>query len=129
MLSIPVISAITARVRALCSRNRRAGVAALAPTRHDDYVSSGDSSQPACRDGVPATAAAYVELAHHDGAATGEAFVEAVRRTGDRVEVAVLLADGSDATASLDVAEWDWLDARPGDIVRVRRVCWAGLSA
>lgn len=69
-----------------------------------------------------------VELTPHAGCATGEAFVEDVRRRGDSVEVAVLLSDGSDATAHLDVVEWDWLDHRPGDIVLVRRAGWVALS-
>jgi hypothetical protein len=50
----------------------------------------------------------------------GEAFIEAIRRRGAHVEVAVLLADGSDATARLTALDWDWLELRAGDIVPVR---------
>lgn len=49
-----------------------------------------------------------------------EAFIEHVRRDGERVEIAVLLADGSDATTRLRHSEWEWLELRPGDIVPVR---------
>lgn len=70
-----------------------------------------------------------VELTRHGACATSEAFVEDVRRSGDSVEVAVLLADGSDATARLDLVEWEWLDHRPGDIVLVRRPEWVAVSA
>jgi hypothetical protein len=52
-----------------------------------------------------------------DGA---EGVIEQVRRHGDNVEVDLLLCDGSDATARLDVGEWDWLELRAGDIVAVR---------
>jgi hypothetical protein len=70
-----------------------------------------------------------VEVTRHGAAATSEAFVQDVRRSGDRVEVAVLLADGSDATAQVDGVEWDWLDARRGDIVLVRRLECSAFSA
>jgi hypothetical protein len=69
-----------------------------------------------------------VELARHAAGATSEAFVEGVRRNGDYVEVAVMLADGSDATARLGTVEWDWMGHRPGDIVLVRRARWPVLS-
>ena len=72
--------------------------------------------------------AAGVELVRHAGGATSEAFVEGVRRNGDYVEVAVMLADGSDATARLGTVEWDWMGHRPGDIVLVRRARWPVLS-
>jgi hypothetical protein len=64
---------------------------------------------------------ATVELAGHADRAPREAFVQRVSRRGARAEVAVLLSDGSDATALLDVGELDWLDVRAGDIVFVRR--------
>lgn len=47
--------------------------------------------------------------------------MQQVRRSGREAEVAVLLSDGSDATARLDVGELDWLDVRVGDIVFLRR--------
>jgi hypothetical protein len=59
---------------------------------------------------------------------SAEAFVERVRRRGAHVEVEVLLADGRDATARLDAAEWDWLEVRAGDIVPVRFIQQAMLS-
>jgi hypothetical protein len=52
----------------------------------------------------------------------GEAFIEAIRRRGSEVEVAVLMADGSDATARLAASDWDWLELRAGDIVPVRQL-------
>jgi hypothetical protein len=58
----------------------------------------------------------------------GEAFIEAIRRRGSEVEVAVLMADGSDATARLAASDWDWLELRAGDIVPVRQLP-AALSA
>jgi translation initiation factor IF-1 len=70
-----------------------------------------------------------VELAGHADSAGREAFVAQVKRRAGRAEVAVLLADGSDATARLDVGELDWLDVRTGDIVFVRRSPCAALSA
>jgi hypothetical protein len=87
------------------------------------------ASLSALRSRVRESGGTHVELTRHGACATGEAFVEDVRRSGDGVEVAVLLADGSDATARLDVGEWEWLDHRPGDIVLVRRPGWAGVSA
>jgi hypothetical protein len=62
-----------------------------------------------------------VELAGHADRGPREAFVQQVRRSGREAEVAVLLSDGSDATARLDVGELDWLDVRVGDIVFLRR--------
>jgi hypothetical protein len=80
------------------------------------------------REGVRARSAsrglargAAVELAGHGDYTAREAFVQAVSRRGGQAVVAVLLADGSDATARLDVGELDWLDVRAGDIVFVRR--------
>jgi hypothetical protein len=70
-----------------------------------------------------------VELAGHAGGEGREAFVAQVSRRGGRAEVAVLLADGSDATARLDVGELDWLDVRTGDIVLVRASECAAFSA
>jgi hypothetical protein len=54
--------------------------------------------------------------------------VEQVSRVGTLAEVSVLLDDGSDATARLDVSDLDWLDVRAGDIVRVRDSYCAALS-
>lgn len=50
-----------------------------------------------------------------------EGVIERVRRVGGRVEVRMLLSDGSDGVARLEVHEWDWLELRYGDIVPVRR--------
>jgi hypothetical protein len=60
-----------------------------------------------------------VEIGRNASDAVGEAFIEQVRRRGGRVEVDVLLADGSDAMARLDAVEWDWLGVSTGDIVPV----------
>jgi hypothetical protein len=87
------------------------------------------ASLGALRSGLRESGGTEVELTRHGACATGEAFVEGVRRRGDGVEVAVLLADGSDATARLDVGEWEWLDHRPGDIVLVRHPEWIAVSA
>lgn len=79
------------------------------------------ASRSALRSRLGESRGSQVELTRHGACATGEAFVEGVRRSGDSVEVAMLLADGSDATARLDAGEWEWLDHVPGDIVLVRR--------
>jgi hypothetical protein len=70
-----------------------------------------------------------VQLSGHADRTGREAFVAQVSRRGGRAEVAVLLADGSDATARLDVGELDWLDVRTGDIVLVRASECAAFSA
>jgi hypothetical protein len=61
-----------------------------------------------------------VEFASEGPSASGEAFIERVRRRGEHVEIAVLLADGTDATARLEHADWEWLELRAGDIAPVR---------
>jgi hypothetical protein len=61
-----------------------------------------------------------VEFAREGPSASDEAFIERVRRRGEHVEIAVLLADGSEATARLDSADWEWLELRAGDIAPVR---------
>jgi hypothetical protein len=61
-----------------------------------------------------------VEFAGQGRDASDEAFIERVRHRGERVEIAVLLADGSDATARLDCSDWEWLELRAGDIAPVR---------
>jgi arginine/ornithine N-succinyltransferase beta subunit len=70
-----------------------------------------------------------VVLAGHADREAREAFVEQVSRRDGRAVVAVMLADGSDATAQLDDVELDWLDVHAGDIVRVRRSACGALSA
>ena len=67
-----------------------------------------------CRRGVA------VEFAGPGRDLSDEAFIEHVRRRGDRVEVVVVLADGSDATARMEHADWEWLELRAGDIAPVR---------
>jgi hypothetical protein len=64
--------------------------------------------------------AVAVEFALHGREGGDEAFIERVRRDGECVEIAVLLADGSDAAARLDHSDWEWLELRAGDIVPVR---------
>ena len=61
-----------------------------------------------------------VEFASIGRDVSDEAFIEAVRHRGERVDVAVLLADGSDATARLHSSDWEWLELRAGDIAPVR---------
>jgi hypothetical protein len=80
----------------------------------------GDSGQPE---------PAVVELGGPHDHTTSEALVEDVWQDGDLVEVAVLLADGSGATARIAAVEWDWLDARTGDILLVSRARSAAVSA
>jgi hypothetical protein len=70
-----------------------------------------------------------VQIAQQAPGGRAEAFIEDVRRSGERVEVDVLLADGSDATAQLSVQDWDWLELRTGDIVFVDRAGSAAISA
>jgi len=65
-------------------------------------------------------ASVAVEFARDGRGASDEAFIERVHLRGERVEIAVLLADGSDATARLDSADWEWLELRTGDIAPVR---------
>jgi hypothetical protein len=72
---------------------------------------------------------AVVELGGPHDHTTSEALVEDVWHNGDLVEVVVLLADGSGATAQIDAVEWDWLDARAGDILRVSPARPTALSA
>jgi hypothetical protein len=58
-----------------------------------------------------------------------EAFIEQVSQRGESVEVTLLLPDGSDGMASLNLHDWRWLEFRPGDIVPVRRLALGQLSA
>jgi hypothetical protein len=58
-----------------------------------------------------------------DTSRTGtEGVIERVHRLGRRVEVWLLLSDGGNGVARLDVHDWNWLELRSGDIVAVRRV-------
>ncbi|HEY1776634.1 MAG TPA: hypothetical protein VGG41_10795 [Solirubrobacteraceae bacterium] len=66
------------------------------------------------------TTSVGVEFAHQSPSTQEEAFIQRVRRHGEHVEIAVLLADGSDATARLGRADWEWLELRAGDIAPVR---------
>jgi len=67
-------------------------------------------------------ASVAVEFAREGPNAPEEAFIERVHRRGEHVEIAVLLADGSDATARLGSADWEWLELRTGDIASVRLI-------
>jgi hypothetical protein len=58
-----------------------------------------------------------------DTSRTGtEGLIERVHRLGRRVEVRLLLSDGRNGVARLDVHDWNWLELRSGDIVAVRRL-------
>jgi hypothetical protein len=89
-----------------------------------------------CRDGPGASrfddrrrASSFaVEFAGQAHGVPDEAFIEAVSRQGERVEVNVLLADGRDATARLSAADWEWLELGAGDIAPVRHVRIGGIS-
>jgi hypothetical protein len=64
---------------------------------------------------------ARVEIADTGSCGATEGVIERVRRAGPRVEVRMLLSDGSEGVAQLDVLDWDWLELRYGDIVSVCR--------
>jgi hypothetical protein len=70
---------------------------------------------------------APVEIAEH-ARAGAEGVIEEFRRRGESVEVDLLLADGSDATALVHVHDWEWLELRAGDIVPVRAVACTAFS-
>lgn len=58
-----------------------------------------------------------------DTSRTGtEGLIERVHRLGRRVEVWLLLSDGRNGIARLDVHDWNWLELRSGDIVAAQRV-------
>jgi hypothetical protein len=52
-----------------------------------------------------------------------EGVIERVHRLGERVEVTMLLSDGTDGVARMEAGDWDWLELRDGDIVPVRHLC------
>jgi hypothetical protein len=64
---------------------------------------------------------ARVEIADSGCCGATEGVIERVRRVGSRVEVRMLLSDGTDGVAVLEVRDWDWLEFRYGDIVPVCR--------
>lgn len=61
-----------------------------------------------------------MEITRYARGHAGEAYIEAVIRTGQHVELDVVLGDGRDATATMAVADWEWLEFGVGDIVPVR---------
>jgi pimeloyl-ACP methyl ester carboxylesterase len=74
------------------------------------------------RPGRPVRAAGgvTVEVTGHASNGHPEGLIERISRDGRSIEVALMLSDGTDARARLDLVDWDWLELRPGDIVRVR---------
>jgi hypothetical protein len=72
---------------------------------------------------------ARVEIADTGSEGSTEGVIERVRRAGPRVEVRMLLSDGSEGVAQLDAHDWDWLELRYGDIVPVWRSEGFGFSA
>jgi hypothetical protein len=63
-----------------------------------------------------------VVITSHGAGTRWEGVIERVRRRGRRVEVSILLSDGSDGVARLDLHDWDWLELQAGDIVAVHRL-------
>jgi len=80
------------------------------------------------RDDQRPTSGVAVELARYAHGVAAEAFIEAVRRRGEHVEVNLLLADGRGATARLSAVDWEWLEVGAGDIVPVRHLRGRGLN-
>ncbi len=66
-------------------------------------------------------AAPHFALARAGEIATHEGWVERVRRRRGRVDVELLLDDGSSARVPLDAEQAKWLEIEPGQIVDVRR--------
>jgi hypothetical protein len=64
---------------------------------------------------------AHVEIADAGSRGAAEGVIERVRRVAHSVEVRMLLSDGSEGVAVLDVHDWDWLELRYGDIVPIWR--------
>ena len=71
---------------------------------------------------------ATVEITGHAGAADSEGVIEHAVLQSDRVDVTLLLADGSAAEAALPTIDWEWLDLHSGDIVAVRPIIATRLS-
>lgn len=65
-------------------------------------------------------ARATVEITDHPRHACGEAVIERIAHRRGGVEVTLLLADGTGASARMDRQRADWLELRAGDIVPVR---------
>jgi hypothetical protein len=60
-----------------------------------------------------------VDIAEYPRQACGEGVIERITQRRDRVEVKLLLADGTGAAARLDRHRADWLELRAGDVVGV----------
>jgi hypothetical protein len=78
---------------------------------------------------VSPTPPTAVEITGHARHADIEGVIERTCRQRARVEVTLLLSDGSAAEADLHVHDWDWLDLRLGDIVAVRPIIPSSLDA
>jgi hypothetical protein len=63
---------------------------------------------------------AAVEIADHPGQACSEGVIERISHRRGAVEVTLVLADGTGASARMDRHRADWLELRTGDIVPVR---------
>lgn len=63
--------------------------------------------------------------ARHDGV---EGVIERVEHLGPSVTLKLLLADGTEGHARLEVSDWDWLELRVGDIVPVCRLSGVPVS-
>jgi hypothetical protein len=62
-----------------------------------------------------------VVIAEHDHGTGIEGVIERVHRVGRRVQIRMLLSDGAHGRAQVELQDWDWLELRVGDIVRVTR--------
>ena len=62
-----------------------------------------------------------VVIHDYDHGTGTEGVIERVHRSGRRVHVCMLLSDGGRGRAQVEPQDWDWLELRVGDIVRVTR--------
>lgn len=62
-----------------------------------------------------------VVIDDYDHGTGTEGVIERVRRAGRRVQIRLLLSDGRHGKAQVDLEDWDWLELRVGDIIRVTR--------
>jgi hypothetical protein len=72
---------------------------------------------------------APVEITAHPDLGDAEALIESVRHRGGGVEVTLVLGDGECGESLLTLEDWNWLELASGDIVPVRPLGSARISA